>query len=130
MLLSRKYNPYISNYILLYLIWELEEQPSFEFVYLIATKPFNGELVGNDVIKYVYHQEVVEQYNSQLKNECIQLANFILPKIQEVLLSLRKSYGIGNNLSDFPIRLRTKNVDDVPVHNLNVAQITDAKIHG
>ena len=87
-------------------------------------------MVGNDVIKYVYHQEVVEQYNSQLKNECIQLANFILPKIQEVLLSLRKSYGIGNNLSDFPIRLRTKNVDDLPVHNLNVSKITTAKIHG
>ena len=85
----------------------------------IATKLFDD---GN-VIKYVYHQEVVEvikQYNSQLKNECLQLANFILPKIQDVLQSQRKSYGIGNTSSDFPIGLQAKNINDVPVHNLNM----------
>ena len=68
------------------------------------------------VIKNVYHQEdveVIKQYNSQLKNECIQLANFIL-------LSQRKSFGIGKNLLDFPIRLQTKNIDHVPVHYLNM----------
>ena len=37
-----------------------------------------------------------------------------------LLLSQRKSYGIENNLSDFPIRLQTKNIDDVSVHNLNM----------
>ena len=64
--------------------------------------------------------EVIKQYNSQLKNECLQLANFILPKIQEVLQSQRKSYGIGNTSSDFPIVLQAKNINDVPVHNLNM----------
>ena len=32
----------------------------------------------------------------------------------------RKSYGIGNTSSDFPIVLQAKNINDVPVHNLNM----------
>ena len=54
-------------------------------------------------------------------DDCLKLANFVLPMIKNTIISQRGSeYGFSSEPSDFPILEQAKNIDDVPENNLHM----------
>ena len=71
-----------------------------------------------------YHLDLVNRVNevsTENINDCINLANFILPSIKKTIISQRGGeYGFSGENSAFPIQEQASNIDDVPHHNLQM----------
>ena len=74
--------------------------------------------------KLKYHEDVVGSVFKEAKahmDDCIKLANFVLPMIKNTVISQRGSeYGFCSKPSDFPVLEQAKNIDDVPQNNLHM----------
>lgn len=78
---------------------------------------FNGSKkeFGNDVL------QTVTMYAKKHLDECVVLANIILPKLAETLSMQRgKFYGFGTHESEFPVFEQSVNVDKAITHNLQL----------
>ena len=76
---------------------------------------FNGSKkeFGNDVL------QTVTMYAKKHLDECVVLANIILPKLAETLSIQRGNfYGFGTHESEFPVFEESVNVDKAITHNL------------
>ena len=71
-----------------------------------------------------YHIDLVKrvsEVSTENIDDCVKLANFILPSIKKTIISQRGGeYGFGGETSEFPVEEQARNIDDVPHHNLQM----------
>ena len=78
-------------------------------------------------IQNSYNSKVVEVVkNKSLENidECVMLANLIMPELKTVLGRQRRDYGLSSNFpEEYPVNQQASNIDDTPVHNLGMERL-------
>ena len=88
------------------------EEPEYP---VVNKEPFAG-------VKKSYKPEVVEAIKEASKEnieECIKLANFIIPELRTVLARQRRDYDISEEFpAEYPVELQAPNADDTPVNNI------------
>ena len=78
-------------------------------------------------VKETYNPKVVDSVvdaaNRNL-DECVTLANLVMPEIQKVLGRQRRDYNLSDDFeAEFPVEDQVANPDDTPVHNLGMERV-------
>ena len=75
-------------------------------------------------VKESYNESVVEAVitaSQENGDQCVKLANFIIPELRTVLARQRRDYGISEEFpAQYPVEMQASNVDDTPVNNLSM----------
>ena len=78
-------------------------------------------------VKKSYNLDVVDAVRSvaeQNMDECIKLANLMLPELRTVLARQRRDYNLSDEFEvEYPVEDQAANPDDTPVHNLGMERL-------
>ena len=76
------------------------------------------ESYNKDVVKAV--QNLAEKHMEQ----CIELANLMMPELRVVLARQRRDYNLSDVFeAEYPVEQQASNSDDTPVHNIGMEQM-------
>ena len=69
--------------------------------------------------------EVVKDLAADHMDECINLANFLLPEMREVLARQRRDYAIDETKypAQYPVESQASNIDDTPTDNIQMERL-------
>ena len=77
--------------------------------------------------------EAMEEMTTQYLEDCIKIANFIMPELLVILARQRRDYGLSIAFpAEFPIKDQASNIDDTPVSNMAMERIcglVDYRLH-
>ena len=77
--------------------------------------------------------EAMEEMTTQYLEDCIKIANFIMPELLVILARQRRDYGLSIAFpAQFPIEDQASNIDDTPVSNMAMERIcglVDYRLH-
>ena len=84
---------------------------------VVSQDLFDGVKTSYDVDVVAAVKDVAEQNLEQ----CIELANLIMPEIRIVLGRQRRDYNLCDEFKpQYPVHEQAENIDDTPVHNLGM----------
>ena len=76
------------------------------------------ESYNKDVVKAV--QNLAEKHMEQ----CIELANLMMPELRMVLARQRRDYNLSDEFeAEYPVEQQASNSDDTPVHNIGMERV-------
>ena len=76
------------------------------------------ESYNKDVVKAV--QNLAEKHMEQ----CIELANLMMPELRMVLARQRRDYNLSDEFeAEYPVEQQASNSDDTPVHNIGMERM-------